>query len=71
MLNNKVSKIEFHITYNQLEDFILRAAELIKDNYEIEQIKVDPISIGYLTEPEPPYHITFVKRGQNKWLPLQ
>lgn len=62
MLNNKVSKIEFHITYNQLEDFILRAAELIKDNYEIEQIKVDPISVSYLTEPEPPYHIIFVKR---------
>ena len=63
MFNNKVSKIEFHITYNQLEDFILRAAELIKDNYEIEQIKVDSISASYLTEPEPSYHITFVKRG--------
>ena len=66
MLNNKVSKIEFHITYNQLEDFILRAAELIKDNYEIEKIQVDPISISYFTESEPPYHIIFAKRGQNK-----
>ena len=64
MLKDRVSKIEFHITYNQLEDFILRAAELIKDNYEIEQINVDSISIGYLTEPEPPYHITFIKRSE-------
>lgn len=64
MLRDRVSKIEFHITYNQLEDFILRAAELIKDNYEIEQIKVDSVSISYLTEPEPPYHITFIKRDR-------
>ena len=63
MLRDRVSKIEFHFNYNQLENFILQASELIKDNYEIEQIKVDPISINYLTEPEPPYHVTFVKRG--------
>ncbi len=64
MLRDRVSKIEFHITYNQLEDFILRAAELIKDNYEIEQIDVNSMSIGCLTEPEPPYHITFIKRSK-------
>lgn len=59
--NKKVSKIEFHITYYEWEDFILRSAELIKDGYSLVSIRYDDLSFSYCTEQEPPIHIVFTK----------
>ena len=61
MIGKKVAKIEFHITSYEFEDFILRAAELIKEGYSMEKIKTDPVEISINHYPEPPIHITFVK----------
>ena len=61
MLNNKVSKIEFHITCYEWEDFILRAAELIKDGYSLESVRYDDFSFSYYSEQDPPIHIVFTK----------
>ena len=61
MLNNKVSKIEFHISYYECEDFILRAAELIKEGYSLESIRYDELSVSYYKEQDPPIHIVFTK----------
>ena len=61
MLNNKVSKIEFHINYYEYEDFILRAAELIKEGYSLESIRYDELSVSYYKEQDPPIHIVFTK----------
>lgn len=63
MFRDKVSQIEFHITFHELEDFILRAAELIQEGYSLENIRIDDMSFSRDTEPEPPIHIIFVKRG--------
>lgn len=64
-VSNKVSKIEFHMTYNQLNDFILRAAELIKEGYSIEKIETDTVSIGDKIKLEPSIHIT-LQEEKNK-----
>ena len=61
-VRDKVSKIEFHMTYNQLNDFILRAAELIKEGYSIEKIETDTVSIGDKIKLEPAVHITLQKK---------
>lgn len=61
MLNNKVSKIEFHITSYEGEDFILRGAELIKEGYLLESISFDDLSLSYHTKQEPSIHVVFTK----------
>lgn len=63
MNKQKVSQIEFHITHDELDDFILRAAELIKEGYSIEKIKTDPVEISINHYPEPPIHILLTRRG--------
>ena len=63
MFNDNVSKIEFHITFHELEDFILRAAELIQEGYSLENIRIDDMSFSRDTiEPEPPIHIILTRR---------
>ena len=64
MIGNKVSKIEFHITAYEQEDFILRAAELIKEGYSLESIRYDELSVSYYGEQDPPIHIVFTKEKQ-------
>lgn len=45
MNTNKVSEIEFHLSsLHELEDFTLRAAELIKEGYTYNEIKRDTYS---------------------------
>ena len=64
MEQNKVSSIEFHITEKELEDFILRAAELIKDGYHVYSVERDILTFHYSVITEPYIHIKFIK---NKW----
>ena len=65
-MKNKVSEIEFHITFGEAEDCILRAAELIKEGYELYSYKYDtPKSIWNGEETEPFIHIIF-KRSHHE-----
>ena len=61
---NKVSRIEFHITEKELEDFILRAAELIKDGYRVYSVERDTLNLHYSVITEPYIHIIFTKNPQ-------
>ena len=65
-MKNKVSEIEFHIILEEAEDCILRAAELIKEGYELYSYKYDtPKSIWNEEIVEPFIHITF-KRSHHE-----
>lgn len=65
-MKNKVSEIEFHMTLEELEDGILRAAELIKEGYKLYSYKYDTpeLYLGY-GETEPFFHVVF-KRGYHE-----
>ena len=58
---NEVDSITFHFNYYQVDDFIIKAAELEKQGYKLSNFKADNISYSILTEPDPPYHATFHK----------
>ena len=61
MFGDKVSEIEFHITAYEIEDFIVRAAKLVKDGYKVKNIRLDDFAFSIAQEIEPPIHITFKK----------
>lgn len=65
-MNKKVSKIEFHICYNEMDDCIVRMADLIKEGYTVEAITNEPrfTSNIFLEYPEPSIHITLQKKGE-------
>lgn len=57
---NKVSEIEFHITGEEVEDFILRAAKLIKEGYKLYSFKNDTPTFSWLDEKVGPFiHVVF------------
>lgn len=60
-MRNKVSEIEFHITFKEAEDCILRAAELIKEGYSLYSFRRDTSKFTWNDEVEPFIHITFKK----------
>lgn len=64
MDTNKVSEIEFHLSsMYELEDFTLRAAELIKEGYHYVTIKEDPYVCSYISmNTEPILHIKMRKK---------
>ena len=64
-MREKVFEIEFHIHYHELSDFILRAAELIKEGYSIVKIETDTVSIGDKIKLESLVHIT-LQKGRDK-----
>lgn len=61
MSKEKVSEIEFHITGNELDDFIVRAAELIKEGYNLYSVECDTISINNYIHTEPNIHVKFTR----------
>ena len=61
MNKEKVSEIDFHITRNELDDFIMRAAELIKEGYNLYSIEYDSISTNNYIHTEPNIHIKFTR----------
>lgn len=60
--NNSVDSITFNFNTWQIDDFIIKAAELEKEGYRITTFTVNDISYSQSTEPEAPYHVTFTKR---------
>lgn len=61
-MRSKVSEIEFHITPEEVEDCILRAAELIKEGYKFYSYKYDTPDFSWNGETEPFIHVTFKRR---------
>ena len=41
-MKNRVSEIEFRISYGEIDDGILRAAKLIKEGYTVKAITNEP-----------------------------
>lgn len=61
-MRNKVSEIEFHITFEEVEDCILRAAELIKEGYMLYSYRRDDSESSFFTNKiEPCIHVVFRK----------
>ena len=61
-MRSKVSEIEFHITFEEAEDCILRAAELIKEGYKLYSYKRDvPERFSLTANIEPFIHVVFRK----------
>lgn len=61
-MKDKVSEIEFHITHKEAEDFILRAAELIKEGYMLYSYRRDNSESSFFTNKiEPFIHVVFRK----------
>ena len=61
-MNKKVSQIEFHFTMEEYNDYILRAAELIKEGYSMLSCYHDVPTLYCAREmDEPNIHVTFVK----------
>ena len=60
-MKNKVSEIEFHITCGEVEDCILRAAELIKEGYKLYSYRHDTPELTWSGKAEPFIHVTFRK----------
>ena len=56
-MKNKVSKIEFHITPEEVDDCILRAAELIKEGYKVYSYKYDTPEFAWSGKTEPFIHV--------------
>lgn len=62
-MKDKVSKIEFHITSEEVEDFILRAAELIKEGYELYSFTHDTPQFSWCGEKVDPFIHVVLKRS--------
>lgn len=61
-MKSKVSEIEFHITFEEAEDCILRAAELIKEGYKLYSYEYDTPKLSWDGDTEPFIHVTFKRR---------
>lgn len=62
-MRKKVSKIEFHICYNEMDDCIVRMARLIEEGYTIQQFYRDDLNASefFLEDPTPSIHIILRK----------
>ena len=60
-LFRSVDSITFHFNAYQVDDFIIKAAELEKEGYKLVNFEADDISYSVLAAPKSPYHATFHK----------
>lgn len=60
-MKNKVSEIEFRISYGEMDDGILRAAELIKEGYTLYSLRYDNLEYEFNIKVKPAIHLTFRK----------
>lgn len=60
-MKNKVSEIEFRISYGEMEDGILRAAELIKEGYTVYLLRYDNLVYEVNGKAKPAIYLTFRK----------
>ena len=67
MSRKKVSEIEFHITEREIDDCIIRMADLITEGYTINNIKCDSLTWSdsfIITEPS--IHIKLRRKFENE-----
>ena len=63
---NKVSEIEFHIKREEVDDCIVRMADLILEGYSIAEFYYDPTIHSMLTTTEPCMHIKLRRKFENE-----
>lgn len=67
-MKSKVIEIEFHITFKEAEDFILRAAELIKEGYMLYSYRYDTPELSFYRENTEPFiHIVFRRKDYERF----
>lgn len=67
MFKEKVSEIEFHITEREIDDCIVRMANLITEGYTVNHIKCDSITLSdsfVITKPS--IHIKLRRKFDNE-----
>lgn len=67
MFKGKVSEIEFHITEREIDDCIVRMANLITEGYTVNYIKRDSMTFSdSFTITEPSIHIKLRRKFENE-----
>ena len=67
MFKKKVSEIEFHITNCEIDDCIVRMADLIKEGYTVSELYSDKVPFfGSTVITEPYIHIKLRRKFENE-----
>ena len=66
MFKSKVSEIEFHIKREEVDDCIVRMADLVKDGYGVVEFYYNPKHYDMLTAEEPYIHIKLRRKFENE-----
>lgn len=67
MFKEKVSEIEFHITEREIDDCIIRMADLIKEGYTINNVRCESTTFSdSLVITEPSIHIKLRRKFENE-----
>lgn len=66
MLKEKVSEIEFHIKREEVDDCIVRMADLILEGYSVAECYYNPRICDLLTTTEPYIHIKLRRKFDNE-----
>lgn len=67
MLKEKVSEIEFHITEREVDDCIVRMANLITEGYTVNNVRCNSITFSdSFTITEPSIHIKLRRKFENE-----
>lgn len=62
---NKVSEIEFHIKREEVDDCVVRMADLILEGYSVAEFYYNPKIYDTLTAIEPYMHIKLRRKFEN------
>ena len=66
MYGKKVSEIEFHIKREEVDDCIVRMADLIIEGYSVTEFYYNPKIYDTLTTKEPYMHIKLRRKFDNE-----
>ena len=66
MSREKVSEIEFHIKREEINDCVVRMADLILEGYNVAEFSYDPKFYDTLTATEPEIHIKLRRKFENE-----
>lgn len=66
MSRKKVSEIEFHIKREEVDDCVVRMADLILEGYSVAEFYYNPKIYDTLTVTEPYMHIKLRRKFENE-----
>ena len=67
MYGEKASEIEFHITEREIDDCIVRMADLIIEGYTVNNVRCNSITLSdSFTITEPSIHIKLRRKFENE-----